>query len=232
MDSAFFSDEIVMALAERGVEFTISVPFERFVELKGMIEHRRRWRRLGGDTWYFETPWKPQCWDKRFRFLFIRTRVKKQRKGPVQLDLFEPHEFGYEFKVIVSNKTLIAQRVTAYHEGRGSQEGIFAELKSHCHQGYIPVRTLCGNQTYLLAGLFAYNLARELQMRITEPSRNTTAKRASLWVFEQIDTLRKTLIQRAGRLNRPEGTLTLTISANKWIKNRLLHIIGAIQTDA
>jgi len=34
MDSAFFSDEIVMALAEQRVEFTISVPFERFVELK------------------------------------------------------------------------------------------------------------------------------------------------------------------------------------------------------
>ena len=86
MDSAFFSDEIVMALAQRGVEFTVSVPFERFVELKGMIEQRRRWQHLDVDTWYFETSWKPQCWDRRFRFLFIRTRIKKQRKGPVQLD--------------------------------------------------------------------------------------------------------------------------------------------------
>ena len=180
MDSAFFSDEIVMALAERGVEFTISVPFERFVELKGIIEQRRRWHPLDVDTWYFETSWKPQCWDRRFRFLFIRTRAKKQHKSPVQLDLFVPHEYGYEFKVIVTNKTLCAERVTAYHEGRGSQEGIFGELKSHCHQDYVPVRTLCGNQTYLLAGLFAYNLIRELQMQTTEPSRRTTAKRASL----------------------------------------------------
>ena len=37
MDSAFFSDEIVQALAQRAVEFTVSVPFERFVELKGLI---------------------------------------------------------------------------------------------------------------------------------------------------------------------------------------------------
>jgi hypothetical protein len=37
MDSAFFSDEIVMALQEQGVEFTLSVPFERFVELKGTV---------------------------------------------------------------------------------------------------------------------------------------------------------------------------------------------------
>jgi hypothetical protein len=231
MDSAFFSDEIVMALAERGVEFTISVPFERFVELKGIIEQRRRWHPLDVDTWYFETSWKAQCWDRRFRFLFIRTRAKKQHKGPVQLDLFVPHEYGYEFKVIVTNKTVCAERVTAYHEGRGSQEGIFGELKSHCQQDYVPVRTLCGHQTYLLAGLFAYNLIRELQMQTTEPSRRTTAKRASLWVFERIDTLRKALIQRAGRLTRPEGVLTLTISANAWIKNRLLQTLAAIQTN-
>jgi hypothetical protein len=228
MDSAFFSDEIITALHERGIEFTLSVPFERFTELKGMVEQRRRWRRLDSDTSYFANSWKPQCWDRRFRFLFIRTRTKKQQKGPLQLDLFVPYEYGYEFKVIITNKTLRPKRVTAYHEGRGSQEGIFGELKTHCHQDYVPVRTLYGNQTYLLAGLFAYNLVRELQMQTTPPQRRTTAKRASLWMFEKVGTLRKTLIQRAGRLTRPKGTLTLTVSANHWIKRRLLSVLDAI----
>ena len=36
---------IVMALDEEGIELTASVPFERFVELKGKIE---RWRRREG----------------------------------------------------------------------------------------------------------------------------------------------------------------------------------------
>jgi hypothetical protein len=44
MDSAFFSDEIVSILDEYSVEFTLSVPFERFVELKRRIEERDRWR--------------------------------------------------------------------------------------------------------------------------------------------------------------------------------------------
>lgn len=232
MDSAFFSDELVLALSQRGVEFTISVPFERFVELKGMIQRRRRWRRLDAETGYFESCWKPQCWERRFRFLFIRTRAKKQQKGPIQLDLFEPYEYGYDFKVIVSNKTVRAKRVVVFHEGRGSQEGIFGELKSHCHLDYVPVRTLCGNQTYLLAGLFAYNLTRELQMHTTARCRHTTAQRASLWVFEKVDTLRKTLIQRAGRLTRPHGALRLTISANDWMKTRLLETLQAIQANA
>ena len=228
MDSAFFSDEIIEALVERGVEFTVSVPFERFAELKSMIEQRRRWRRFNAESSYFEAAWKPQCWDSRFRFIFIRTKTKKQQKGPVQLDLFVPYDYGYDFKVIVTNKMISAKRVAAYHEGRGSQEGIFGELKSHCHQDYIPVRSRCGNQVYLLAGLFAHNLMRELQMQTTKPCRGTTAKRMSLWVFEKVDTLRKTLIQRAGRLTRPQNELTLTISANDWIEKRFMRVFNTI----
>ena len=232
MDSAFFSDKIVGTLARQGVEFTISVPFERFVELKRMIEQRRRWRRVDTETHFFETAWKPQCWDRCFRFVFIRTRAKKQPKGPIQLDLFEPYEYGYEFKVIVTNKTLTAKRVTAFHEGRGSQEGVFAEVKSHCHLDYVPVRTWYGNQTYLLAGLFAYNLTRELQMQTAKPTRRATAQRTCLWVFEKVDTLRKTLLHRAGRLSRPHGLLTLTISANSWIRTHLWYILGQIPDNA
>jgi len=40
--------------------------------------------------------------------------------------------------------------------------------------------------------------------------------------------VRKTLLQRAGRLTRPQGRLTLTISANPWLKNRLLQMLAAI----
>jgi hypothetical protein len=232
MDSAFFSDEIVTALQERNIEFTLSVPFERFTELKGMIEQRKRWKYLDGETSFFEADWKPKSWDTQFRFVFIRTRSKKQQKGPIQLDLFVPYEYGYEFKVIITNKTLRPKRITAYHEGRGSQESIFGELKSHCHQDYIPVRSLYGNQMYLLAGLFTYNLVRELQMQTTTPSRGTTAKRASLWVFEKVDTLRKTMILRAGRITHPKRKLTLTISANLWIKHRIVTLLDKIAYNA
>jgi hypothetical protein len=228
LDSAFFSDEIVSALAGLGVEFTISVPFERFCALKRLVEGRRRWWRLDGQTSYFETDWKPEAWSCRYRFLFIRTLAKKQQKGPVQLDLFVPHEYGYEFKVIVTNKTVRCRTVVHYHEGRGAQENVFAELKSHCHLGYVPVRTLCGNQTYLLAGVFAYNLTHELQMQTTEPVRGTTRNRAALWAFEKVDTLRKTVLQRAGRLSRPGGILTLTIAGRRSLKERFSQLLAPL----
>jgi len=37
IDSAFFSETVAEQLQGAGVEFTISVPFERFTELKRMI---------------------------------------------------------------------------------------------------------------------------------------------------------------------------------------------------
>ena len=94
------------------------------------------------------------------------------------------------------------------------------------------MRKWLGNQTYLLAGLFAHNLLRELQMMTSPPSRGTTEKRTPLWAFEELHTFRAGLIHRAGRLTWPHGKLTLTISASHWIKQRLLGVLNALQTAA
>jgi len=85
---------------------------------------------------------------------------------------------------------------------------------------------------YLLAGLFAHNLVRELQMRTEPRSRGTTRHRAALWEFATVDTLRKTLLQRAGRLTRPGGTLTLTIGAAGPVREKLLAILDRLRPAA
>lgn len=223
MDGAFFSDALVTRLTELGVEFTISVPFERFAELKGEIEKRQDWSRIGDGLDYFELSWKPKSWARCYRFLGVRSRVEIRDKGPVQLDLFVPHLAGHEFKVVVTNKKIRAREVIRYHNGRGAQEGVFAELKSHGQMDYVPTRTLAGNQIFLLSAVLAHNLNRELQMAAQEPSRKTTTQRSPLWKFERLETLRRKLIQRAGRLTHPQGRLTLTMSANPAVRNQLLH---------
>ena len=223
MDSAFFSDEIVSLLDTEGVEFTISVPFERFSALKALIEKRKRWCRLDKQCSFFETKWKPSSWHERYRFVFVRNQNRQQYKGAVQLDLFIPYAYGYDFKVIVTNKQLSAKKALSFHNGRGAQEGVFAELKSQTQMDYVPTRRKAGNQVYLLSAVLAHNLNRELQMLCYEQDRHTTEKRAPLWRFEQLGTLRRKLIQRAGRLTRPQGKLTLTMSANPAVKSELLH---------
>ena len=112
------------------------------VLLKSMLQGRRRWRRIDEELSFFESQWKPNRWSERYRFVFIRKRVRRQNKMPIQLDLFVPHEEGYDFKVIVTNKRVRAKRVVRFHEGRGSQEEIFAELKSQ--MDYVPVTTRVG----------------------------------------------------------------------------------------
>lgn len=232
MDSAFFSDEIVSLLDQAGIEYTISTPFERFVALKQLIEAQRQWQRLDADTEYVEKQWKPKSWQRAHRFVLVRRCSKIQHKEPVQLDLFIPYEYGYEFKVVLTNKALTPAKVVAFHNGRGSQEGVFAELKSQSQMDYVPTRTWRGNQVYLLAAVLAHNLTRELHMRVREPMRTTQPKRPALWDFEQLDTLRKRLVQRAGRLIRPQGKLTLSMSANNAVKNDLLHILDALDKAA
>ena len=72
MDAAFFSATIVTMLEENGVDYTVSVPFERLVELKQITEARSRWYRLSEPCAYFELAWKPKSWARRRRFLFVR----------------------------------------------------------------------------------------------------------------------------------------------------------------
>jgi hypothetical protein len=224
-DSAFFDKKLLALQESLGVEYTNSVPFARFVELKERVEQRKRWHRLDDQISYFECFWKAKSWDKSRRFIFIRTRVRKQNKEPVQLDLFEPYEHGYEFKAIVTNKKTSVKNVLAFHNGRGAQEAIIGDLKTHCQQDYVPVKTLNGNKSYLLAGILAHNLAKELQMDAFEEDRNTTNKRPPRWIFSKLETLRRNIIQRAGRLTRPNGKLTLTMSANDTVKKEIMHYL-------
>jgi hypothetical protein len=232
LDSAFFSDEIVSILSQRGVEFSISAPFDRLAELKARIAQRKRWHPIDDDVAFFEERWKPKAWAKPFRFIFLRQTRHFADKGPIQLDLFVPYETGRELKVIVTNKTTTAASVLAFHNGRGSQEAVFADLKGDCHMDYVAVRRLHGNQTYLLAALLAHNLNRELQMSTRAPERRTNEKRCALWAFQTLATLRRTLVQRAGRLSRPKGRLTLTISANDEVQRDLLALLDALPNAA
>jgi hypothetical protein len=231
-DSAFFSDAIVGLLQTEAVEYTLSVPFERWAELKQRIETRQRWGHLDDEQAYFEAQWKPKSWPSCHRFLFIRKAVRQQHKGPVQLNLFIPYEYGYEFKVIITNKPRDAAEVVAFHNGRGAQEGLFAELKSDNQLDYVPTRAWVGNQIYLLSTLLAHNLSRELQMIARPAPRRAPQKRPALWDFARLNTLRCRLIQRAGRLIRPQGRLTLSMSANSTVQEELLHYLDALQTAA
>ncbi len=228
MDSAFFGEAVLGRLDALGVEYTATVPFERFAELKSLVEGRRRWRRMDGARDFFEPAWKPKSWGRRRRLVVVRTRTRRQRKGPVQLDLFAPHVHGFEFKVVATNRRVRAKSVVAFHDGRGSQEAVFAELKSQCRMEYVPTRKLAGNRLYTLAAILAHNLTRELQMASRPPQRGTTPKRTALWAFEQMHTMRRRLVVRAGRFLRPQRKPVLSMNANAEVEAEMSSYLAAL----
>ena len=232
MDSAFFNEDIISMLNDSRVKFTASVPFERFSKLKKIIEDRKRWCKIDGQWSYFETNWKPNSWDDSFRFVFTRKKNKKQRKGPLQLKLFEPVDFDYDYKVIVTNKTESAKSVVLFHNGRGSQEAIFGDAKTDTALDVIPCRRLAANQVFTVSAMLAHNLSREIQMLAQPAAPRATAKRPAAWEFEKLDTIRHRIIQRAGRLIRPQGKLTLSMSANQAVRKDLLHFLNVLQKAA
>ena len=226
-DGAHFSDETCNMLDREGVQFSVSVPFERLPKLKKIVEKRRSWKKIDGEWSYFEWMWRPQKKsDYEFPCVVYRHRVRVPRKGPIQLDLFEPIDREYEYKVVMTNKSVGAKALLHFHNGRGSQEGIFGELKSQVSMDYLPSRRLIGNQVYMLSALIAHALGRELQMQAT-PTRYSanTPTRACLWLVERIDSLRKRIIQRAARLTKPAGNLVLTLARSAAVERDIKRLL-------
>ena len=232
IDSAFFSKKIMAIFDTNNVKFTASVPFERFLELKEKIEQRKRWRVIDREWSYFETNWKPKSWDTTYRFIFTRKKTRKQYKGPLQLHLFEPRDFNFDYKVIVTNKTESTKAVVLFHNGRGSQEGIFGDAKDDSGLNVIPTRRLAGNQVFTICAMMAHNLSREIQMLSASCRLRAQPKRPAAWPFKTLDTLRHRIIQRAGRLTKPQGELTLTMSANQAVRKDLLHFLDIVKKAA
>jgi hypothetical protein len=232
-DSAFFNEQIVDGYEAFGVEYTLSVPFERFPQLKGLIENRKRWKGAREGVAYFELQWKPECWErKKVRLIAVRQRQAKQRKGPIQLDFFEPMDYEYQYTVVATNKTGSAGCVVDFHHGRGSQEGLIGELKEDLNLDYIPCRKLVPNQLYMAACLWAHNLLRLLQMQRAPSRTNRERKRPACWLFEKAHTLRMRLFHRAARLTAPKNRRILTISGDASTQKEYEAVLNELRHAA
>lgn len=229
MDGAFFSEEMAYKLVELDVRFSISLPFERFPALKKMIEKRSTWHRIDATWSYADLNWKPKSWPGAFRVLAIRRKTPTPRKGPLQLDLFEPRDYEFDFRVILTNRaTDDAETVMDFHHGRGTQEGMIGEAKSCAQLDYVPARKLVVNQAFTLSAMLAHNLSRELQMSAEPRTDRDSPKRAARWPFRTLHSIRHYIL-RAGRITRPGGKLTLTMSGNSEVRAEVLRYAHAAQ---
>jgi len=143
------------------------------------------WHDIDNKWSYFETQWKPKSWNTEFRFVFTKKKIKKPQKGALQLDLFEPLDLNYEYKVIMTNKNESAKSVVLFHNGRGSQEAIFGDAKTDTALGVIPCKRLSSNQVFILASMMAHNFSREMQMVAHPAATRAKPKRPTAWKFKK-----------------------------------------------
>lgn len=233
LDSAFFSDKVVAVLEALLVEFAVSVPFERFPALRARILRRTSgWTAIDDTHAFIEIDWRPKSWPVNYarRFVAIRTTRPIRRAGPLQLDIFEPVDHEYEYKVFITNKIASAGAAMLFHNGRGNQEAILGEGKHWAALDYVPCRRLVANQLYSGAAVLAHNLARELQMVTDEPrARRASPTRAAMFGFSGLGRIRDLFLRRAGSITRPGGRPTLTISATGAARQGIERFIHALQ---
>jgi len=221
MDSAFFSQPLLDALEAEGVSFSVSVPFERFVALKALVSSRTEadWQPIDERWSVAECPWQPKSWSSSFRVVLVRQRKAIRQKGPLQLDLFIPREYEFEYTALMTNRVgATAADVLRTHHGRGAQERIFGEAKQLVALDRIVARTRVANEVFTLAGLLAHNLTRELQIGAVPRSRESGLSRSTFWAFQSLRTLRHRLLHRPGLLVAPGGRLTLRVDEDPTVQ--------------
>jgi hypothetical protein len=213
LDSAFFKEDIIKYLVREGIEYAIKVPMWQWLNLKNMIRVRRRWSHANERLAWFRRPVEIEAWGLNVEMTFYREKLSDNPKKGHQLDFFTPDDGVYEHSVILSNKTVGAESLLDFYNGRCAMEHDIAELKGEFGFDVIPCRSYQGNGAHQQISALAYNLVRNFQLDSTDPeARPKTASRTNLFKFVSLKTLRFEMITAAGRLLNVSGTQILRLS--------------------
>lgn len=216
MDSAFFKEDILKFLLPSKIEFAMKVPMWRWLGLKDMINSRVRWSHSNPKLSWFYKEVEIPAWGVTVPLYFFRTKISdKIPKSGHQLDLFTPDDGVYEYSVIVSNKTVMADKILDFFNGRCAMEHQISELKGEFAFDVVPTRSYQGNSAHQNISLLAYNLIRNFQIdsSLTE-TRKKTPKRTNIFSFQSLKTLRFEMIAAAGRVLNSSGYKILRINQN------------------
>lgn len=224
MDGAFFRKDVIRLLEGRGAEYAIKVPFYAWIDLKSLIQQRRRWRRVDSTVSCFEKRLYLKPWDTTLRVVIYRKKVYHRAPKNYQLDLFDPADGHWEYSAIVSNKSLTGRNLWYFMCGRGSHEKAYGELKSGFAFDAVPSQHYGANSAWQILSILAHNLMKSFQAATTAPSRSRTRKRRTLNRYDSIHTQRYQWLNRAGLITRPRGCLTLDVGPTSAVRDRMLEI--------
>lgn len=216
MDSAFFKEDILKYLLSSNTEFAMKVPMWKWLGLKDMINERARWNRANPTLSWFYKDIYIDAWGVTVPLYFFRKKISDTPpKSGHQLDLFTPDDGVYEYSVVMSNKTVAADKILDFFNGRCAMEHQIGELKGEFAFNVVPTKSYQGNSAHQNISLLAYNLVRNFQIdsEVAE-KRKKTAKKTNILSFQSLKTLRFEMISAAGRILHTSGGKVLRINQN------------------
>lgn len=228
MDGAFFRRDLLVWLHTRA-QYAIKVPFWNWLDLKGIVQRRRRWERVTADVDGFGLELTIPAWGLTRRVAVYRKRVSHRSPKNFQLDLFDPADGHYEYSAIVTNKTVGLRALWDFMGGRGAHEKALSELKGSYAFDAIPTHDYAANSTWQQLSAMAHNLMVSLQIEAGARQRRSTAKRSPLFELRRMATLRFEWVCRAGLLQRPAGRQVLKMSQNLPARDRIERLARALQ---
>ena len=224
MDGAFFRDDVLRLLERHGAEYAIKVPFYTWIGLKGIIQQRKRWKRIDGQVSCFPATLNIGPWNRSMQVVVYRKRVFHRSRKNFQLDLFDPADGYFEYSAIATHKTLNGKNLWAFLNGRGTHEKAYAELKGGFAFDSVPSHHYGANCAWQALSVMAHNLIKSFQVATTANRRPTTRKRRAHYALESIQTLRYKWINRAGILVYPNGYATLDVGDAAGVKHHFAEI--------
>lgn len=230
MDGAFFRPDVLRIVDDSGVEYAVKVPFHPWLDLRTVAANANAeglWKRVDRDVASHET--RLHVWGRERRAVLYRRRVARQSPRNFQLDLFDPDDGHYEYSAILTNKRLNQRNLCHFHNGRGSHEKVYGELKGGLAFDCVPSLSEPAIATWQILSVLAFNLSRAFQTQTSAPARTANRKRRTLRRFVTIHTLRFNLLSRAAFLVRPAGKATLHLGASPETARRFLDIAHAIR---
>jgi len=212
MDGVFFHPRVLSFLTAQQAGFAIKVPFYKWLHLREMIQQRRHWKRVEPGVEGFLSTVEVPKWGLHLRVAIYRKRVSHRTAKNYQLDLFDPDDGTWEFSAVATNLTFRLTELWRFMCGRGQHEKVIGELKNGFAFDSIPTMKYGGNSAWQQISTLAYNLVLNFQFATGAIEKPRSWKRTARYLIQSIQTLRFTVLNRAGQVLRPQGRTILRLA--------------------
>src|SRR5262249_37446088 len=159
----------ILAWLERRAEYAIRVPFYHWIDLKGIVAMRMRWKPIAKDVDGFFTTVHLAPWNREVKVAIYRKRVFHLSAKNFQLDLFDPSNGYWEYSAVTTNKCVGLRELWYFMAGRGAHEKDIGQLKTGFAFDAIPTMNYAANSTWQVLSVLAHNLVTGFQIATSAP---------------------------------------------------------------